>query len=110
VDDASGGPPPLATLPRMSLEMHAADVYRLADTLRGAADVAEDIAAHLSGSRSVGGGLQAAVDALLESHRAAGRAFAAELDWLAGTVTDVAHSWLRLDGSLVRRPGGSTAE
>jgi hypothetical protein len=94
----------------MSIEMHAAEVYRLADTLRGAAGVAEDIAVHLRGSRQVDGGLQAAVDAFLESHRAAGQAFAGELDWLAGTVTDVAHSWLRLDDTLLGRPGGVTAE
>jgi hypothetical protein len=93
----------------MSIEMHAAEVYRLADTLRGAAGVAEEIAERLNRSRSVGGGLQAAVDAFLDSHRAAGQAFAGELGWLAGTVTDVADSWVRLDGTLLSRPGGSVA-
>jgi hypothetical protein len=94
----------------MSIEMHAAEVYRLADTLRGAAGVAEEIGVRLGGSFGVGGGLQTAVDAFLDSHRAAGQAFAGELDWLAGTVTDVAHSWLHLDGTLLGRPGGPTAE
>jgi len=109
VDDAGADGPSLVTLPRMSIEMTPAEVYRLADTLRGAAGVADDIPAHLRGSRSVGGGLQAAVDTFLESHRAAAMAFAGELDWLAGTVTDVADSWLCLDGELLGRPGGTTA-
>jgi hypothetical protein len=94
----------------MSIEMRAAEVYRLADTLRGAAGVAEDVSTYLHGSRSVGGHLEFAVDTFLESHRAAGRAFAGELDWLAATVTDVADSWLRLDRTLLGRPGGSIAE
>jgi hypothetical protein len=110
VDDASEGRRRFATLPRMSIEMHAAEVYRLADTLRGSAGVAEEIGVRLDGSRRVGGGLQSAVDAFLDSHRAAGQAFARELDWLAGTVTDVAQSWLHVDGTLLGRPGGTTAE
>ena len=93
----------------MSIEVKAAEVYRLADALRGAAGAAEDIALHLRGSRPVGPGLHGVVDAFLDSHRAAGRAVAGELGWLAGTVTDVAHSWLRLDGALVPR-GPSGAE
>jgi hypothetical protein len=94
----------------MSIEMHAAEVYRLADTLRGAAGLAEEVGVRLGRSRRVGPGLQTAVDAFLDSHRAAGQAFAGELGWLACTVTDVAHSWLRLDGTLLGRPGGPTAE
>lgn len=101
MDDAGGPAHRLVTLPGMSIEMRAAEVYRLADTLRGAAGVAADIRVHLRGARSVGVGLQAAVDAFLESHRVAAQAFTEELGWLAGTVTDVAHSWLRLDGALV---------
>jgi hypothetical protein len=100
----------LVTLRRMSIEMRAAEVDRLADTLRGAADVAQDMGGYLRGSRPVGGGLQAAVDTFLDSHRTAAQAFAGELDWLADTVSDVAHSWLRLDRTLVGRPGGSIAE
>jgi len=110
VDDASGPARLLATLPGMSIEMNAAEVFRLADTLRGAAGVAEDIPVHLRGSRSVGPNLQAVVDEFLDSHRAAGRSFAEELGWLAGTVTDVAHSWLRLDGALVPHGGPAEAE
>jgi hypothetical protein len=110
VDDAGGHRSLFATLPRMSIEMRAAEVYRLADTLRGAAGVAEDIAVHLRGTRQVDGGLQAAVDTFLESHRAAGQAFSGELAWLASTVTDVADSWLRLDRALLGRPGGVIAE
>ena len=94
----------------MSIEMHAAEVYRLADTLRGAAGVAEEIAVRLRGTRRVDGRLGAAVDTFLDSHRAAGQAFAGELAWLGGTVTDVADSWLRLDGTLLGRPGGAVAE
>jgi hypothetical protein len=110
VDDAGEGWPPFATLPRMSIEMHAAEVYRFANTLRGAADDVEDIGAGLREPSRVDGPLAAAVGAFLASHRAAGQAFAGELDWLAGTVTDVAHSWLRLDDTLLGRPGGVTAE
>jgi hypothetical protein len=72
--------------------------------------VAEDIAMHLHGARRVDGGLQVAVDAFLESQCAAGRAFAGELAWLGDTVVDVAGSWLHLDGALLGRPGGETAE
>ena len=94
----------------MSIEMRASEVYRLAETLRGAAGVAEDIAVHLRGTRRVDGGLQAAVDAFLESHRAAGQVFAGELAWLAGAVTDAADSWLRLDAAILGPPGGGIAE
>lgn len=110
MDDAGAVLARSATLRRMSIEMRAGDVYRLADSLRAAARVAEDVAVHLRGNPRVGGDLQAAVDAFLGSHRAAGRAFAGELDWLAGTVADVADSWLRLDRTILGRPGGSIAE
>lgn len=110
MDDASEAVPSFCTLRRMSIEMNAAEVYRLAGTLCGAADVARDSPGYLRDSRSVGGRLQAAADAFRESHRAAGQAFAAELDWLGGAVTDVADSWLRLDRTLLGRPGGSIAE
>jgi hypothetical protein len=110
VDDAGARRTDVATLPRMSIQMRAAEVYRLADTLRGAADVAEDIAAHLRGAPEVDGRLKAAVSAFLESHRAAGQAFAGELAWLGDTVADVADSWLRLDGALLGAPGGAVAE
>jgi hypothetical protein len=110
VDDAGARRPDVVTLPRMSIEMRAAEVYRLADTLRGAAAEAEDIGAHLRGSRGVDGLLEAAVEAFLESHRAAGAVFAGELAWLGGTVVDVADSWLHLDGTLLGPPGGVTAE
>ena len=54
--------------------------------------------------------LQAAVDAFLESHRAAGRALAGELAWLGDTVAAVADSWLRLDGALLAPHGRPPAE
>lgn len=94
----------------MSIEMRAAEVYRLADTLRGAADEADLLGRRLRETPQVDGGLQTAVAHFLESHRAAGRAFAGELAWLAGTVTDVANSWLHLDRTLVGRPHGVPAE
>jgi hypothetical protein len=89
----------------MSIEMRAAEVYRLANTLRSAADDAEQIGARLREAPQVGGGLQTAVEHFLESHRVAGKAFAGELAWLGGTVTDVAESWLRLDGTLLAQHG-----
>ena len=66
MDDAGGRRPPFATLPRMSIEMRAAEVYRLANTLRGAADDAEQISARLREAPQVGGGLQTAVEHFLE--------------------------------------------
>ena len=110
MDDGGVMWPWFATLPRMSIEMRAAEVYRLADTLRGAADEAELLGLRLRGTPQVDGGLQTAVEHFLESHRAAGRAFAGELAWLAGTVTDVANSWLQLDRTLLGRPDGVIAE
>ena len=101
VDDDGTGRVPAATLPRMSIEMPAAEVYGLANTLRGAAGDAEEIAVRLRGAPRVGGDLQPAVGSFLESHRAAGRALAEELAWLGDTVAAVADSWLRLDGSLL---------
>jgi hypothetical protein len=94
----------------MSIEMRAADVYALAHTLRGAASDADDIPARLTATPDVGSAvLRQAVDAFVDSHRAAGRAIAGELTWLGDTVAGVADSWLRLDGSLLGRHGGVTA-
>jgi hypothetical protein len=106
VDDGGAGLPSFATLPRMSIEMHAGEVYGLANTLRSAARDAEEIAGSLDNDPQVGSPtLQGAVDTFLASHRTAGRAIAGELDWLGGTVEAVAESWLRLDGSLLAPHG-----
>jgi hypothetical protein len=110
VDDADGRRARFATLPRMSIEMQAAEVYRLANTLRSAAGDAEQISACLRETPQVGGGLQTAVQHFLESHRAAGKVFAGELAWLGDTVTDVADSWLHLDGTLLSPRGPVGAE
>ena len=56
-------------------------------------------------TREVGGGVQAAIETFLESHRAAGRALVGELAWLGDTVAAVADSWLRLDGALLPSHG-----
>jgi hypothetical protein len=93
---------------RMSIELPAAEVYRLSDTLRGLADVAGEAAARLGGPGDVGGDLQPAVEAFLAASRTAALALDGELRWLGGTVAGVADSWLALDGSLfsrLRRPG-----
>ena len=110
VDDAGTDPALTATLPRMSIEMPAAEVYRLANTLRGAAAEADEISLRLNETPHLGSDLQAAVESFLDSHRAAGRALAGELAWLGDTVASVADSWLRLDGSLVAPHGRATAE
>jgi hypothetical protein len=94
----------------MSIEMPAAEVYALAGALRGAVGDAEEIAVRLRGAPQVGGRLQAAAESFLESHRAAGRALAGELTWLADTVAAVADSWLELDGSLLVPLGRARAE
>jgi len=93
----------------MSIEMPAAEVYRLANTLRGAAGAAEDIGARLRDPGDAGG-VQSAVETFLESHRAAGRALVGELAWLGDTVAAVADSWLHLDGTLVPSHGRARAE
>jgi hypothetical protein len=110
VDDAGADRARDATLPRMSIQMPAAEVFRLANALRGASHDAEEICMRLPEASQVGGGLRAAVDTFLESHRTAGRAFASELAWLGDTVASVADSWLRLDGSLVTPRGRMRAE
>lgn len=109
VDDASAGSPSAATLPRMSIEMPAAEVYRLANTLRGAAGAAEDFGARLRDTGDMGD-VQAAVETFLDSHRAAGRALVGELAWLGDTVAAVADSWLHLDGTLLPSHGRARAE
>jgi hypothetical protein len=94
----------------MSIEMPAAEVYRLANTLRGAAGEAEEIGIRLRETPDLGSDLRAAVESFLESHRAAGQALVGELAWLGDTVAAVADSWLRLDGSLVVPHGRARAE
>ena len=111
VDDGSEDAAPFATLRGMSIEMPAVEVQHLADVLRAAAGDAEQIAVRLGGTPKVGSpALQGAVDTFLESHRAAGRAFAGELAWLGDTVAAVADSWLRLDGALLAPHGRPSAE
>ena len=85
----------------MTIEVSAPELLALAATLRAAADGADEFAARLSGTPSVGAPLQAAVEGLVDSQRAAGTALAGELRWLAATVIGVADSWQRLDGSLL---------
>jgi hypothetical protein len=85
----------------MSIEMPAAEVYRLANALRGAVGDAEEIGVRLRDVPRVGGGTDAAVAAFLESHRAVSRALVGELSWLGDTIAAVADSWLRLDGTLL---------
>ena len=94
----------------MSIEMPAAEVYRLAHTVRGAVGDAEEIGVHLRGSHPVGAGLHAAAENFLESHRVAGRVLAGELAWLGDTVAAVADSWLQLDGALLARRGWMRTE
>jgi hypothetical protein len=85
----------------MSIEMPAAEVYGLANALRGAVADAEEMSVRLRDVPRVGGGTEPAVAAFLESHRAAGRALAGELSWLGDTIAAVADSWLGLDGTLL---------
>ncbi len=110
VDGGSEDAARFATLRGMSVEMPAVEVHHLADVLRAAAGAAEQIAVRLGGTPEVGSAsLQGAVDTFLDSHRAAGRAFAGELAWLADTVAAVADSWLRLDDALLAPQGRPSA-
>ena len=110
MDDAGACGPPGVTLRRMSIEMPAAEVYDLAATLRCSAVDAEEIGTRLGRTPPVGGALKAPVESFVESHRAAGRALAGELEWLGATVAAVADSWLRLDGSMLPARGRASAE
>jgi hypothetical protein len=94
----------------MSMEMPAAEVYGLANTLRNAVPDVEEIGVRLRGTPQVGPGLQATVESFLESHRAAARALAGELAWLGDTVAAVADSWRHLDSSLLAPHGQARAE
>jgi hypothetical protein len=87
----------------MSIEMPALEVYALADALRTCAAEAEEARHRLAVPAEVGGPLQGAMEAFLDSHRTAGQAMAGELRWLGQTVTAVADSWLALDGALLAR-------
>jgi hypothetical protein len=94
----------------MSIEVPAAEVRALAGLVRASAAQAEEIAPRLDAAGDVGDALRPAVEALLDSHRTAGRALSAELGWLAATVAAVADSWLALDhGLLARRGRGGAA-
>ena len=85
----------------MSIEVPAAEVRALAAILRGQSASAEEVAARLRGVGDVGGRLQSAVEAFLETHRTAARALAGELQWLGSTVAAVADSWVDLDAALL---------
>ncbi len=93
--------PAIGKMRLMSIEVPPEEVHRLAATLRGAADGADELGARLASSPSVGRLLQSPVESLLDCHRAAARALAGELSWLGTTVASVADSWLHLDESLL---------
>ncbi|TFV88319.1 hypothetical protein [Blastococcus sp. CT_GayMR16] len=86
VDDAGGHSVRADTLPGMSIDVPVAEVYRLANSLRGAAGDAEEIAVRLQDTAPVGSGL------------------------LGDTTAAVANSWLRLDGALQEPHGRASAE
>jgi hypothetical protein len=97
-------------MPGMTIKIYAPEVFALADMLRNSSGDAEAIAVGLDGTPLVGGGLQAAVDGFLESHRTAGRALAGELQWLGSTFAAVADSWLQRDRALLRPHGRASLE
>jgi len=94
----------------MTIEMHAPEVFALADLLRNSSGDADGIAARLAGPPQVGGSLQSALEGFLESHRTAGRALAGELQWLGTTFAAAADSWLDLDAQLLAPHGRATRE
>jgi hypothetical protein len=110
VDDGPAESAASVTLRAMSIEMRATEVRALAAVLRGSAADAEEIGARLDGAPRPAGPLHGPVAAFLDSHRAAGRALAGELEWLGTTVGAVADSWLRLDGALLPPHGWVHAE
>lgn len=90
--------------------MPALEVYALADALRTCAAEAEEAQHRLTVAADIGGPLQPAVEAFLDSHRTAGQALAGELRWLGVTVRAVADAWLALDGALLARVRRSGVE
>jgi hypothetical protein len=94
----------------MTIKIYAPEVFALADLLRNSSGDAEEIAVGLDGVPRIGEGLQSAVEGFLESHRTAGRALAAELQWLCSAFAAVADSWLQLDRALLKPYGRATVE
>jgi hypothetical protein len=96
-------------LPRVTsdgtLRVPPDEVYALAAALAEQAYPAEDVAARLTAVPAVGGPLQPALEDLFTCHRTAARAVAGELRWLGTTLSAVADSWVRLDGTLLAPRG-----
>jgi hypothetical protein len=93
-----------------TIEVSAAELYRLAATLEDLAAEAQQVGTDLSGTPQVGRTLQATIEGFLGDHRTAAGALAGELRWLANTIGAVASSWVRLDHELLSLQGRGSAE
>jgi hypothetical protein len=89
----------------MSIEMPAAEVYALANSLTGQAETADEAGSRLIGTDWLGPELETAVEEFLDCHRVAAGALAGELRLLGATVARVADSWLGLDEVLLAARG-----
>jgi len=89
----------------MSIEIQALEVHALAATLRDTAGEADWVWVYRADPPPVGGHLQPATEAFVESSRTAGRALAGELRWLASTLAVTADSWTDLDAVVVPPSG-----
>ncbi len=105
VDDGRAVAPEDRTLPGMSIEIQALEVHALAATLRDTAGEADWVWVGLADPPPVGGPLQSAAEAFVDSSRTAGRALAGELRWLGSTIAAAADSWTSLDAVVVPPAG-----
>ena len=104
MDDGRGVRSGDRTLPGMSIEIQAHEVHALAARLHDTAGEADRVWAGLADPR-VGGPLQPAAEASVESSRTTGRAIAGELRRLASTIAATADSWTSLDAVVVPPAG-----
>ena len=84
-----------------TIDVPADQLYQLAATLAGLADVAHQVETGLGGAPQVARSLQATIEGFLGDHRTAAQALAGELHRLGDTIGAVANSWAQLDGHLL---------
>lgn len=94
-----------ATLPRMSIEMPAAEVRALARTLLDQGGTAQEAGSRLGAAEGLRGPLSGPLAHFVDAHRVGCSALAAELDRMGGVLHGVVDSWLGLDEVLLAARG-----
>jgi hypothetical protein len=105
VDDAGAVESSGGTLPRMTIELPAAEVRALAATLHDQGATAQDAGLRLSTADGLRGPLAAPLSSFVEAHRVGCSAVAFELGHLGGVLHGVVDSWLGLDEVLLAARG-----